>query len=105
MAKALNSTLNALKNSSNVDLHTDSQYLRRGVTEWMPGWKRNGWKTAARKPVKNRDLWEQLDSLIAQHRVHWHWVKAHVGIAGNERADQLANEAIDAMLPTEISSE
>lgn len=90
--------LEAIRKTGEVDLHTDSQYLRRGVTEWMSGWKRNGWKTAARKPVKNRDLWELLDLQISRHLVRWHWVKAHAGIPGNERADQLANEAIDEML-------
>ena len=91
--------LEALKRSSDVALHTDSQYLRRGVTEWLEGWKRNGWKTAARKPVKNQDLWEELDAQIGRHQIQWHWVKGHAGVPGNEKADQLANEAIDAMLP------
>ncbi len=97
--------LEAIKKSARVELHTDSQYLRRGVTEWLPGWKQNDWKTAAKKPVKNRDLWELLDQQIARHDVRWHWVKAHAGIPGNEKADQLANEAIDAMLPVPISTD
>ncbi len=96
--------LEALKRSSEVELHTDSQYLRKGVMEWLQGWKRNGWKTAARKPVKNRDLWEQLDEQIARHRIQWHWVKGHAGVPGNEKADQLANDAIDAMPPGLISA-
>ena len=82
-----------------MEIHTDSQYLRRGVTEWLGTWKRNQWKTAARKPVKNRDLWERLDELQGQHRIRWYWVKGHAGNPGNERADRLANEAIDALGP------
>lgn len=81
-----------------LTLVTDSQYVRKGITEWMTGWKSRGWMTAARKPVKNRDLWEQLDSLAEQLTVEWKWVKGHSGDPGNERADQLANEAIDRLL-------
>ncbi len=91
--------LEALKRSCEVEIHTDSQYLRRGVTEWLGTWKNNHWQTAARKPVKNRDLWERLDELQGQHRIRWYWVKGHAGIPENERADRLANEAIDAMAP------
>ncbi len=91
--------LEALKRSCEVEIHTDSQYLRRGVTEWLETWKNNHWQTAARKPVKNRDLWERLDELRGQHRIRWYWVKGHAGNPGNERADRLANEAIDAMEP------
>ena len=87
----------ALKQSSNVDLYTDSQYMRRGVTEWMPDWKRRGWRTAGKKPVKNEDLWRRLDDLAGKHRVRWHWVKGHAGNTGNERADRLANQAIDEL--------
>ena len=90
--------LAALRSRSKVALTTDSQYVRQGVTQWIAGWKRNGWRTAARQPVKNRDLWEQLDALAAQHDVDWHWVKGHSGHPENERADQEANKAIDAML-------
>ncbi len=90
--------LASLKRRCSVALYTDSQYLRRGVTEWLAGWKKANWKTAARKAVKNRDLWERLDALIQDHDVRWHWVKGHSGDAGNERADQLANEAIDELL-------
>ncbi len=89
--------LEALKRPCEVEIHTDSQYLRRGVTEWLKTWKKNHWQTAARQPVKNRDLWERLDALRGQHRIRWYWVKGHSGNPGNERADRLANEAIDAM--------
>ena len=88
--------LRALKRSCEVELHTDSKYVMHGISEWIESWKRNGWKTAARKAVKNADLWQQLDDEAARHRVHWKWVKGHSGIADNERADQLANAAIDA---------
>lgn len=82
--------LNALKRPSRVRLHTDSQYLKDGLTKWIHGWKRNGWKTAARKPVKNKDLWQALDAACARHDVEWVWVKGHAGDPGNERADALA---------------
>ncbi|MDE1566921.1 ribonuclease HI [Aquabacter sediminis] len=84
------SALEALKKPCAVDLHTDSEYLRNGVTKWMFGWKRNGWRTADKKPVKNQDLWERLDAAIARHEVAWHWVKGHAGNELNERADELA---------------
>ena len=87
-----------------VALYTDSQYLRKGVLEWMANWKRNGWRTASKQPVKNRDLWERLDLLLGQHRIDWHWVKGHAGDPGNERADALANEAIDQMLDNREAS-
>ncbi|WP_372965136.1 ribonuclease HI [Marinobacter sp.] len=83
--------LRALNRNCKVDLYTDSQYVRKGITEWMAGWKRNGWKTAARKPVKNADLWQELDAESARHQVTWHWVKGHAGHPGNELADELAN--------------
>lgn len=82
--------LESLTRPCAVDLHTDSQYLRGGVTSWMKGWKRNGWRTADRKPVKNQDLWERLDAALAQHTIAWHWVKGHAGHDENERADVLA---------------
>lgn len=88
----------ALNRPCQVRLTTDSQYLRRGVTEWMDTWKRNGWRTAQRKPVKNRDLWERLDASLARHEVDWHWVRGHSGHEDNERVDQEANLAIDRML-------
>jgi len=88
--------LRALTRSCDVDLHTDSKYVMHGITEWLNNWKRNGWRTAARKPVKNVDLWQQLDEEVARHRIDWNWVKGHSGIEDNEIADQLANAAIDA---------
>ena len=97
--------LDALRQPVEVDLYTDSEYLRKGITQWLEGWKRNSWRTAARKPVKNRDLWERLDTLAARHPVRWHWVKGHAGDPGNERADRLANEAIDALTLSAESGE
>ena len=82
--------LAALKRASSADLYTDSKYLRDGVTQWIHNWKRNGWKTAAKKPVKNADLWRRLDDLLAGHTIEWHWVKGHAGHDLNERADELA---------------
>ncbi|MEO1574897.1 MAG: ribonuclease HI [Pseudomonadota bacterium] len=89
--------LGALKRRCRVDLFTDSRYVMQGITEWMDGWKARGWKTSAKKDVKNRDLWEALDTAVAAHDVHWHWVKGHSGDEGNERADALANRGIDEM--------
>ena len=89
--------LNALKGSQKVVLHTDSKYVMHGITEWMPNWKKRGWKTAAKKPVKNQDLWMALDEAIAKHDIEWHWVKGHAGNAGNEEADALANRGIDEL--------
>ncbi|MGQ3673045.1 ribonuclease HI [Xanthobacter sp. TB0136] len=86
--------LEALKEPCAVDLHTDSEYLRNGVTKWMHGWKRNGWRTADKKPVKNQDLWEALDLAIQRHKIEWHWVKGHAGHPENERADELAREGM-----------
>ncbi len=86
--------LKALKEPCAVEFHTDSEYLKNGVTSWVRIWKSNGWKTKAKKPVKNEDLWRALDAVVAQHQVKWHWVKGHAGHAGNERCDQLANEEI-----------
>jgi ribonuclease HI len=91
------SALEALKRPCSVDLHTDSQYLRQGITGWIEGWKKNGWRTADRKPVKNVDLWQRLEAAVARHDVRWHWVRGHAGDALNERADELAREAIVAM--------
>ena len=91
------SALEALKRPCLVDLHTDSQYMRDGIMKWIHGWKRNGWKTADKKPVKNVDLWQRLEAALAQHRVTWHWVKGHAGHAENERADELAREGIAAV--------
>jgi ribonuclease HI len=89
--------LDALSRACSVDLYTDSQYVRQGVLEWMANWKKRGWKTAAKKPVKNQDLWQALDQAMARHDINWHWVKGHAGVPGNERADELANLAIDEM--------
>jgi ribonuclease HI len=86
--------LRALDEPREVDLHTDSQYLRTGMAEWLARWKRNGWRTADKKPVKNTDLWQELDALAHRHVVHWHWVRGHAGHPENERCDLLANEAI-----------
>jgi ribonuclease HI len=90
--------LKALKRSCEVELFTDSKYVIQGLTEWLAKWKSNGWKTAAKKPVKNIDLWQQLEAEVAQHEIDWNWVKGHAGIADNELADQLANAAIDAKM-------
>ncbi|HET7607716.1 MAG TPA: ribonuclease HI [Gammaproteobacteria bacterium] len=90
--------LAALKQPCKVDLYTDSVYVRSGITEWLPAWRARGWRTADKKPVKNQDLWEALAALAAKHDVTWHWVKGHSGHPENERADELANEGIDAML-------
>ncbi|HMD58975.1 MAG TPA: ribonuclease HI [Steroidobacteraceae bacterium] len=89
--------LRALKRSVKARIITDSQYVRQGILEWLPAWKARGWRTAARKPVKNQDLWEQLDALAASHDLSWQWVKGHSGVPGNERVDALANAAIDAL--------
>ncbi len=89
--------LEALKRRSQVALTTDSQYVKRGITEWMSDWKRRGWKTADRKPVKNVDLWQRLDEVVGKHKVSWHWVRGHTGHVENERADSLANQAIDEL--------
>ena len=91
--------LRALKRTCQIELNTDSKYVMQGINEWMDNWKRNGWKTAARKPVKNVDLWQQLDVEVRRHEIQWRWVKGHSGVVGNEQADQLANEAIDEALP------
>ena len=90
--------LEALRAACSVEVYTDSQYVRRGITEWLDQWKSRGWKTADRKPVKNEDLWRRLDELAARHVVHWHWVRGHAGHPGNEHADLLANRGIDEML-------
>lgn len=86
--------LGALKRPSKVRLHTDSTYLKDGLTKWIHGWKRNGWKTAAKKPVKNKDLWQALEEATARHEIEWIWVKGHAGDPGNERADELARSGI-----------
>lgn len=90
--------LEALKRPVEARIYTDSQYVIKGISEWLPNWKARGWKTADKKPVKNQDLWETLDALVTKHDLEWHWVKGHSGNPGNERVDALANRAIDAML-------
>ena len=97
--------LGALKRRSAVDIYTDSQYLRGGISGWIKAWKRNGWRTADRKPVKNVDLWQQLDAACARHDVTWHWVRGHAETHGNLRADELAREGIKPFRKKRVSSE
>ena len=91
--------LTALKRPCRVEIHLDSEYVRKGITEWISGWKAKGWRTASKQPVKNADLWQQLDALVqhSAHEISWHWVKGHAGHAGNERADDLANRGVDSV--------
>ena len=89
--------LAALKRRCDVDLYTDSQYVQKGISEWVASWKRRGWKTADKKPVKNIDLWLELDRLAGGHDIRWHWVRGHAGHAENERADELANKGIESL--------
>ena len=89
--------LEALKEPCEINVYTDSQYVQKGISEWLPAWKRRGWRTADKKPVKNVDLWQQLDALAAGHALRWHWVKGHAGHDGNERADVLANRGVDGL--------
>jgi ribonuclease HI len=96
--RAVIEALTALKRPCNVIVHTDSQYVQKGISEWIHGWKAKGWKTAARQPVKNADLWKQLDKLASTHRVDWRWVKGHAGHVENERADQLANRGVESVM-------
>ena len=88
--------LEAMKRPVEVHLHTDSTYVRDGITKWIHGWKKNGWKTAAKKPVKNADLWQRLEGAAGRHKVEWHWVKGHAGHPQNERADELARGGLEA---------
>jgi ribonuclease HI len=90
--------LETLKRPVSARVFTDSQYVRRGITEWLKAWKARGWLTADRKPVKNQDLWQRLEAAAAAHQIEWHWVPAHTGVAGNERVDRLANQAIDELV-------
>ena len=90
--------LQSLKRPMPIRLHVDSQYVKKGLTEWMSGWIARGWKTADKKPVKNQDLWEQLNLLTAQHQIQWIWVKGHAGDPGNERADELANKGVEQVI-------
>jgi ribonuclease HI len=96
--KAVIEALGALKRPVQVRLFTDSQYVRRGILEWLPQWKARGWKTASRQPVKNQDLWQALEAQAGRHQIEWHWVPGHAGVPGNEHVDALANAAIDALL-------
>jgi ribonuclease HI len=95
--------LESLKRPCSVDIYTDSQYVRGGITAWLAGWKRNGWRTSGRQAVKNQDLWEALDAAAARHEVRWHWVKGHSGHPENDRADALANAAIDALPDLDVA--
>lgn len=91
--------LEALKRRCRVRLHTDSKYVQQGISEWIHAWKKRGWKTADKKPVKNEDLWRELDALAVQHDIEWLWVKGHAGHEGNERADELANRGVESVKP------
>jgi len=91
--------LAALKRPCAVVIYTDSQYVKNGMEQWIHGWKKNGWKTASKQPVKNEDLWQQLDRLAAQHQIQWQWVRGHAGHAENERADALANQGVASVEP------
>jgi len=90
--------LETLTRQCKVRLHTDSKYVLQGITEWLPGWKQRGWKTASKQPVKNDDLWRRLDEAVTRHHIEWVWVKGHAGHEGNERADQLANRGVEEIL-------
>ena len=102
--KAAIEALNVLKRECDVEMHVDSQYVKDGITKWIHGWKRNGWKTADKKPVKNVELWQALDEAIQRHEISWHWVKGHAGHPENERADELARQGIAEIkrVPDEI---
>lgn len=95
---AVITALRALKRPCRVVLHTDSQYVQKGISEWIVGWKARGWRTADKKPVKNADLWQTLDEATRHHDIQWRWVKGHAGHEGNERADRLANQGVDSVL-------
>ena len=94
--QAVIEALNALRGPSLVQMHVDSEYVRNGITTWIHGWKRRGWRTADNKPVKNVDLWQRLEAAVAPHQIEWHWVRGHTGDPGNERADALANRGVEA---------
>ncbi len=95
--RAVIEALRSLKRPAKIHLHTDSQYVHKGISEWLPGWKRKGWKTAEGKPVKNQDLWRTLDELVSRHEVKWEWVRGHAGHPGNEEADRLANQGVTSL--------
>ena len=94
--QAVIEALRCLKRPCDIDIYTDSQYVQKGISEWITGWKARGWRTASKAPVKNADLWQMLDAEVARHRIQWHWVKGHAGHELNERADQLANMGVEA---------
>lgn len=96
--------LNALKEPCKVEFYTDSEYLKNGVSDWLSEWKRSGWRTMSKKPLKNADLWRALDELVSKHNIQWHWLKGHAGHVGNERCDQLANGQI-AKIKKELNAE
>jgi len=92
------SALEALTKPARVDMHTDSEYVQKGISSWIDGWKRNGWRTSAKQPVKNAELWQRLDAARTRHEVHWHWLRGHAGHVDNERADELAREGMRPFL-------
>ncbi|GBG12946.1 ribonuclease HI [Novimethylophilus kurashikiensis] len=96
--------LEALKRPSRARVATDSQYVQKGISEWIKGWKARGWRTASKEPVKNADLWQELDTLANKHQIEWMWVKGHAGHEGNERADQLANRGVETVLAQRVKS-
>ncbi|MBQ0754129.1 MAG: ribonuclease HI [Gammaproteobacteria bacterium] len=96
--------LESLSEPCVVDLTTDSEYLRKGMTEWMAGWKARNWKTASRQPVKNADIWKALEQAVIRHKIRWHWVKGHSGHVENDRADELANRGIDELMGTKVGA-
>lgn len=93
--QAVIEALRCLKRPCDIDIYTDSQYVQKGISEWITGWKARGWRTASKTPVKNADLWQMLDAEVARHRIQWHWVKGHAGHEFNERADELANRGVE----------
>ncbi len=95
--KAVIEALSVLKRPCEIILHTDSQYVQKGISEWIHGWKQRGWKTAAKEPVKNADLWQALDAAQARHKIEWRWIKGHAGHKGNEKADALANRGVESV--------
>lgn len=97
--------IEALKRPCNVVIHTDSTYVQKGITEWIHGWKKRAWKTADKQPVKNVDLWQELDGLVGAHKIDWRWVKGHAGHDGNERADQLANRGVETFLAGRVGAD
>lgn len=96
--RAVIEALSILKRPCAIVLHTDSQYVQKGISEWIHGWKQRGWKTAAKAPVKNADLWQELDAAQAKHKIEWRWIKGHAGHEGNERADALANRGVESVM-------